>query len=152
MTTMTPPRASAKRMRRMLPEHASALAQTPPPLARRRAITTPRSLLRRSALRARDADDVVHATLSSPPPPPGMTTPARPPRMPRFDRERAAGPTDRKIVHRINALSATELMDLVKDVELRYRQLAAFEAEEIRRAQLLGFTIGQSCSVMQTAW
>lgn len=84
--------------------------------------------------------------------PPALTpTPARPPRMPRFDRHRAsAGKADRKLVNKLNALSATELVAVVKDVELRFRQLAAFEAEEIRRAQRLGFA--HSHSVPVTAW
>lgn len=78
-------------------------------------------------------------------------TPARPPRMPRFDRQRASvNKTDRKLVNRLNVLSPTELVAVVKDVESRFRQLAAFEAEEIRRAQRLGF--GLSHSVPVTAW
>ena len=66
------------------------------------------------------------------------TSPARPPRMPRFDHESTAL-TERRLLSQINHLSPPELVQLVKDVENRFRQLAAFEAEEIRRAQALGF-------------
>lgn len=86
-------------------------------------------------------------------PPRGPQTPGRPPRMPRFDRERATGASDRRMVQRLDLLTAGELIALVKDVELRFRQLAAFETEEIRRAQRVGFSVaGFAGSVCQTAW
>lgn len=72
--------------------------------------------------------------------------------MPRFDRDRATAASDRKLVHRLNGLSAPELMAVVKDVEMRFRQLAAFESDEIRRAQRLGFAMQHPVPVMQTAW
>lgn len=42
-------------------------------------------------------------------------------------------------MQQLHVLSGPELVALVKDVEVRYRKLAAFEADEIRRAQALGF-------------
>lgn len=66
-----------------------------------------------------------------------LSTPRRPPRMPRFERTKAGN----DVVQRLNSLSAHDLIALVKDVEVRYRQLSAFEAEEIRRAQRLGFSL-----------
>lgn len=82
-------------------------------------------------------------------------TPARPPRMPRFDHDHATATADKKLVNRLNRLTAQELLTLVKDVELRFRQLAAFESEEIRRAQKLGFTRANSplkVMMQTTAW
>lgn len=66
-----------------------------------------------------------------------LSTPRRPPRMPRFERTKAGN----DVVQRLNSLSPHDLIALVKDVEVRYRQLSAFEAEEIRRAQRLGFSL-----------
>lgn len=66
--------------------------------------------------------------------PSGPTTPARPPRMPVF----RAAQQDRRLVAHLNQLDGRELIVLVRTVEKRYRQLAAFEAAEIRRAQALG--------------
>lgn len=75
-------------------------------------------------------------------------TPARPPRMPRFDNHRASiVAADRDLVNRLNKLTPTELVAVVKDVEMRFRQLAAFEAEEIRRAQRLGLAPSTTVSV-----
>lgn len=48
-------------------------------------------------------------------------------------------------------LSAPELVALVKDVESRFRKLAQFEADEIRRAQSLGFAERNSPLVRETA-
>lgn len=90
------------------------------------------------------------------------TTPRRPPRPPRFDRPSnvlgsaggpsSSGPSERVFVSQLYRLSAAELLNLVKDVEIRFHQLAAFEAEEIRRAQRLGFALGRTTSAPQTAW
>eukprot|EP00177_Eucheuma_denticulatum_P007561 GFKZ01013767.1.p1 GENE.GFKZ01013767.1~~GFKZ01013767.1.p1 ORF type:complete len:129 (+),score=10.37 GFKZ01013767.1:32-388(+) len=88
--------------------------------------------------------------LARPVTPPRPATPARPPRMPRF----SSHPTDRKLVQQLHMLSAPELVALVKDVEMRYRKLATFEAEEIRRAQALGFGRNSPLVVRKqtTAW
>lgn len=90
------------------------------------------------------------------------TTPRRPPRPPRFERPSSVlassvgaasnGPSERMFVSQLYRLSAAELLTLVKDVEIRFHQLAAFEAEEIRRAQRLGFALSRTASAPQTAW
>lgn len=66
----------------------------------------------------------------------GTGAAGRPPRMPACAR-------DWRLVRHLNQLAGRELLALVRDVETRYRKLAAFEAQEIRRAQALG--LGAHC-------
>lgn len=76
--------------------------------------------------------------------PPRPATPARPPRMPRFSPDPIATAAETKLVQQFHMLSAPQLFALVKDVEARFTKLAQFEANEIRRAQALGFSEGNS--------
>ncbi|CAN8067813.1 unnamed protein product [Agarophyton chilense] len=71
--------------------------------------------------------------VSTPPP----ATPARPPRMPRYMGDTLLKPT----IKRLDGMNSQQLIALLNKVEMRFRRLAMFEAEEIRRAQKLGFTV-----------
>lgn len=60
--------------------------------------------------------------------------------MPRFHDTSPSASADSRLVQHLHQLSGAQLVALVKDVEARYRKLAQFESEEIRRAQALGFS------------
>ncbi|CDF39183.1 unnamed protein product [Chondrus crispus] len=87
--------------------------------------------------------------------PPRPATPARPPRIPRFSPDPITTTADRRLVQEFHMLSTPQLVALVKDVEARFRKLAQFEANEIRRAQALGFAEKNSPLVVRrqhVAW
>ncbi|PXF48599.1 hypothetical protein BWQ96_01451 [Gracilariopsis chorda] len=97
--------------------------------------TTPRQTTSAVAKRLRTTLSGQSKPISPPPP----ATPARPPRIPRCCTSSALDSTHRSAVNRLDGLNAQQIIALLNKVEMRFRRLAVFEAEEIRRAQMLGY-------------
>ncbi|KAI0564893.1 hypothetical protein FGB62_22g544 [Gracilaria domingensis] len=96
-------------------------------------VSTPRQNGSNIAKRQRTNVTGQSKPISTPPP----ATPARPPRMPRYMGDAMLKPA----LKRLDGMNAQQLIALLNKVEMRFRRLAAFEADEIRRAQKLGFAV-----------